>query len=316
MIDISCIIPVKDESDQKLQDLIVSIRTQEYPQDRIEIIPVTEGDSEEAKGIGIRKARGKICAMFCTDNLLVDRHEFASIKSVFDHMPMAAGVYTKYYFRIGNDNSLNRYFSLMGNNDPVIWFLGKADRRPHYEYTPNQCMTVMDCKDKIPSFGDNGFYFRRDAVASSDTQRYYPMDVCVDMIKAGWTTFVRVDSTGVLHKTTDGNLFNFLKKRYVYARDLYCYRYDRRWKAVETGADYWKLALFVLATITVVPTLCVSLRGYAVVKDKAWFWHWPVCVGFLITYGALACRNIVKNRTFRFASPARDQKTLKNAKTA
>jgi len=38
----SCIIPAKDKNDPKLQGLIHSIREQEFPQEEIEIIVVTD----------------------------------------------------------------------------------------------------------------------------------------------------------------------------------------------------------------------------------------------------------------------------------
>ena len=73
---ISCIIPAKSLDDPNLKDLVDSIRAQDFPQDQIETIVVTEGDSEQAKAIGIRKARGEICAMFCADNVLVNNYIF------------------------------------------------------------------------------------------------------------------------------------------------------------------------------------------------------------------------------------------------
>ena len=81
---ISCIIPAskKDAESQNLKDLIASIKTQDFPQDQIEIIVVTnvgqdgmtllnnsqegvlyindDSDSEQAKALGIREAKGEI----------------------------------------------------------------------------------------------------------------------------------------------------------------------------------------------------------------------------------------------------------------
>ena len=99
---------------------------------------------------------------------------------------------------------------------------------------------------------------------------------------------------GSIWHRTSSNLIPFLIKRYKYARDLYSDRNDRRWKMVGTREDKWRLFAFVLATVTIAEPLYVSIRGFIKVRDFAWFWHWPVCMGFLITYTILAIRNLFK----------------------
>ena len=122
-ITFSCIIPVskKDSDSQNLKDLIASIKAQDFPQDKIEILIITEGDSEQAKAIGIRRAKGEICAMFCADNMITNRILFKQVYSAFRMDNSVTGVYTKYYQTVLSDNSLNRYFALIGNNDPICF---------------------------------------------------------------------------------------------------------------------------------------------------------------------------------------------------
>ncbi len=81
----SCIIPAsqKDAESQKLKDLIASIKAQDFPQDQIEILTISEGDSEQAKAIGIRQARGEICAMFCADNMIMETGLFTRVKTIY-----------------------------------------------------------------------------------------------------------------------------------------------------------------------------------------------------------------------------------------
>lgn len=293
----SCVIPAKDPNDPKLKDLLASIRAQDFPQDQIETIVVTEGDSEQAKAIGIRQAKGEICAMFCADNYITSPLLFRKIYYWFgcEHRNCRGsnpvGVYLKHYDVLPNDNSLNRYFSLIGVNDPITFYLGKADRSPAYDNDKNEILTEQSFEKSIPSFGDNGFFINAARFKTTNLDHYYPMDNCEDLRRMGWSHYRRLNGGGIWHRTSD-NLLSFLIKRYKYARDLYCDRTDRRWRMVETNDDIRRLCWFGLACVLVIPCLLISIRGFSKIKDPAWFWHWPVCFGFLITYSILAIRNL------------------------
>lgn len=283
----SVIIPcsAKDLKSEKYQDLIKSIKDQDFPQDQIEILTITDGDSESAKGIGIKRANGEICAMFCADNMIMEKDLFRTVKFFFDSDKEADGYYPWQYAYVKNDNSLNRYFSLIGGNDPICYYLGKNDRRPHVE-------SLIISSDYQPSYGCNGFFYRASAIKNTNLDNYYPMDNAMEVgpIEA-------LSRASIWHRTSD-DLISFLIKRYKYARDLYCDRKDRRWKMVDTLQDKQRVAGFIISTLLVFPCLLVSVRGFLRVKDWAWFYHWPVCVGFLLTYSLLAFRNLFKHGSF------------------
>ncbi len=294
----SCIIPASknDLDSQNLKDLIASIKAQDFPQDQIEILVITEGDSEQAKAIGIRRAKGEICAMFCADNYLIDKTSFSEIYNAFNFN--VTGAYSKHYAVVKSDNSLNRYFSLMGNNDPIAFYLGKCDRKPWYEVNQKERHTVMDFRYGLESLGDNGFFYRRKHLLESDLDHYYPMDNAEDLNRKGMSFYIRTNQVHVWHRTTNSSLISFLIRRYRYARDLYCDRNDRRWKMLDTREDYWRLVFFVIATLTVIQPLSISLRGWFKIRDRAWFWHPLVAFGFLITYTILAFRNLFRYGNF------------------
>lgn len=293
---ISCIIPAsaKDAESQNLKDLIASIKSQDFPQDQIEILVITEGDSESAKGIGIRRAQGEICAMFCADNFITESNLFSRVKHILDHWTEYDAAFPYTYAYVKGDNSLNRYFSLIGGNDPICYYLGKNDRSPYIA-------RELEITSKYqPAYGCNGFFYRASAIKSTNLDNYYPMDNALEIKGKFWP----IMSNGIWHRTSD-NLISFLKKRYRYARDLYSDRKDRRWRMLDTKEDYLRLGIFILSTLLVVPALTVSVRGFCKIKDQAWFWHWPVCVGFLITYSLLAIRNLFKHgRLFQCPQPA------------
>ena len=303
---VSCIIPCLSLDDPKLHDLISSIKAQDFPQDEIEIITVTEGDSEEAKAIGIRKAQGEICAMFCADNMLVDKDTFQCMKELFDKYPMLTGAYSKHYAYFASDNSLNRYFYLIGANDPIAYHLGRADRLPCSRHDANEIETHFAFVTDPPSLGDNGFFFKREHLIQANLDHYYPMDICEDLRRIGFNLYARLNFPYLWHRTTNGNLFTYLKRRYRYARDLYSDRSDRRWNILGKKDACWKLSGFIAATCTVIPQVLVSVREAIRTRDGAWLWHWPVSVGFLATYFCLTVRNCLKHL---LSSPATKEMT-------
>lgn len=281
----SCIIPCssKDINSEKYKDLIDSINGQDFPQEQVEVLTITDGDSESAKAKGIWQASGKICGMFCADNMITSTKLFLNVyENLILHGHSAT--YPIRYCYNKKDNSINRYFSLIGGNDPICYYLGKNDRRPHVE-----SLTIESSYP--PSYGCNGFFYRSELIQKTDLEHYYPMDNAME-VKG---EFSALDCDWVWHRTSD-NLITFLIKRYKYARDLYSDRSDRRWKMLDTREDYWRLLGFILSTITIIPTLFLSIRGWWRIRDLAWFWHPLVCIGFLITYGVLVCRNILKSR--------------------
>ena len=239
---------------------------------------------------------------FCADNYIPDKVEFSIVHKNFELFPHITGCYGRLCYLNGEDNSLNRYFSLMGNNDPIAYYLGKNDRIPWFETPKNVIRQEMIFDRYVPSFGDNGFYYRRSHLIQSDLDHYYPMDCAEDLRRKGMFYYINGGLTGVWHRTSD-NLLTFLKKRYRYARDLYCDRQDRRWRMLDKREDYFRLALFCLYTITLIQPLCISIKGFSKIRDWAWFWHWPVCLGFLITYTLLALRNLIKHGRLFQCSP-------------
>lgn len=291
---ISCVIPAKSTDDQNLKDLLRSIFKQNFPQDQIETIVVTKGDSEQAKAIGIRQAKGEIIAMFCADNLVTEPNLFSMVYSAFSLDDTLTGVYSKFYQTIPSSNSLDRYFALIGGNDLIPIYLGKADRKPWYDYDPDEISSYVKFPKKVPSLGCNGFFYRANRIKKANLDHYYPMDCAEDLRKMGYWVYERLNLGGIWHRTTDGKFFEFFKRRYRYAKDLYSDRQDRRWKMLADRKDYFRLFMFCLYTITGIQPLFVTFRGLSKVRDWAWLWHWPMCIGFLITYFILAVRNLFR----------------------
>ncbi len=276
---LSIIITAKDTNDQKLKDLLCSIQQQTFK--NYEVIVETKGDSESAKGMALKKAKGNIVCILASDNYLQNKNFIKLCINFFKNKDIHF-VYPQYYFYKENDNVLNRYFALFGCNDPIPLYLDKNDKLPYY-------------KGKVEygfkTFGDNGFFIRKEILLKSNLKHYYHIDNIYDIWKKGYRnlTIVRI----AIWQRTGGNRFKFCIKRYKYA-DKFNTSYPR-WNMVETTQDYLRLLWFIFCTITIIQPLYLSFKGYRVIKDKAWFLHPIVCWFTLITYGIWTLKRLTKN---------------------
>ena len=275
---LSVIITAKDKNDPKLKDLIWSIRQQSFK--NYEIIVETEGDSESAKGIALLKAKGNIICILASDNYLNDTELFGKVIYQFNNYDVN-GIYPKKYFYYKYDNILNRYFSLFGCNDPIPLYLDKNDKLPYYLENHNS---------EFKTFGDNGFFIRKSILLKSDIKHYYHIDNIYDLWEMGYQNIYSIDSV-IWHRTGD-NIFKFFIKRFKYA-DKFATPY-RRWRMVEKK-DLPNLLWFIFCTITLIQPLYLSVKGYRVIKDKAWFLHPIVCWFTLITYGIWTFKRLITN---------------------
>jgi glycosyltransferase involved in cell wall biosynthesis len=290
----SCIIPAKSDKVPRLQKLIESIKAQTIAH-RIEILVETKGNPESAKAMAIARSQGKYLCMLCDDNLFVDNEIFEKVLTLFQTFPRVTGIYSRHYSLNCENNSLNRYFALMGCNDPVAFYLDKCDRKSYLDGFSDQVFEMVNFTRDVPTLGENGFFYRKEILLLSDMQNYSHIDNAYDLIVKGYNQFIILNEDYVAHNTTDGDLVGFLKRRYRYARDLYCESKNRRWRMVSGKGDILRLALYVLFTLSIIQPLSVSIRGFNKIRERAWFWHTPVCLGFLVMYTILAVKQCLKS---------------------
>ena len=211
--------------------------------------------------------------------------------------PTITGAYTAQYDHVPSDTLLSRYFSLIGANDPLCWWLGRADRQDYLNRSVNQ--GIVSFKDgRIPSIGDNGFFVKRSAIQKIriDPDTHFPMDLCEDLRQVGeyryWITPQKL-----WHRSGE-SFFGYFKRRYVYVRDLYFKQIEkRRWHMVDRG-DWPRVMGFCVASVLVVPHVWTAFRGYSKVKDGAWFLNPVVCLALTLLYGICFLRwGLLKSRS-------------------
>lgn len=272
-LKLSLVIPVKNMDDPKLKELLKSIDEQDFPKEAMETLLITEGTSESAKAIGIRKAKGEVIGVLASDNTIEYK---GALRWLYEKARAFGAVYPIWYGYNPLDNVLNRYFSLIGGNDPLCYYMDKNDRIAHFQ-------SPITKREGKRSYGDNGFFVRRELIIDTDLDNYYHIDNANEI----GVQPVAVNSSAVAHNT-GGNIFEFFAKRYRYGLQ-HAFNSNRRWHLVDfrQPKDIWRLLCFIVLTATIIEPLLLSIRGFLKIQDKAWFLHWPVCVMTCFTYALL-----------------------------
>ena len=285
---LSIIITVKNQSDPKFKQLLKSIEHQDLPEDRYEIIPVSEGTSESAKAIGIRKARAPYLLILASDNYLIGSKFLSEGVGILEDG--ATHTFPMYYYHRWDDDLLNRYFAMIGGNDPLTLYMRKQDKLP--------LVNLPYWSDDFTTLGDNGYFIRKDIILQSDMEHYYHVDNCYDVRDK---LFGPVMKSPIWHKT-GGKIIPFFIKRFRYGV-ANAYTQHRRWHLVnlKDRKDIARLLWFLFASLTIVEPLLISMRGYRRIPDKAWFLHPMICLLTVLTYTLVAV-TILLRRLFRWSS--------------
>lgn len=258
------------------------------------VVAEKTGNPEKAKAIGLRKAKGELLLLMASDNILPDKYWLKTIVSSLCKEPQAVAAYPwRYYYR-KTDTSLNRYFALMGVNDPVAWFMGKADRQG---WGGNGWRLSGEVEDKgkywlvkfnqknMPTLGDNGVLVWRNKLmkAKVDEKNFSHIDVFYDLVVCGMNQFVVVKKE-IVHDSGETG-FKFLSKRWRYIRELYLeQRKIRRYQWIRGWQNKVKLSWFVIYSLSVIGPLITAAAGWRKKPDLAWFWHILLCPVMVIIY--------------------------------
>lgn len=318
-------------STRTIERCLKSIRSQAYPQEKIEII-IADGGSKDAtvevakkygakvyridskkqnaeynKSIGISHAKNDIIAMIDHDNVLPHSRWLTEMVKPLHERSDVVGVETLRYTYEPKGMLLDRYFALFGSGDPVAWYLGKTDRLSyiydHYTLAGEVVQRhpyyiVRFTEENMPTIGANGYLVRRDILmrdAHVAPGSYFDMDVNIDLIRNGHTLFAFVDD-GIVHNTGYGSVWYYLQRRMLFMRQYHLPMRknntisSRRFHMISKN-NLWRLVIAILLCITVVVPLFDSLRGWLRVRDRAWFLHPVMGLGFVSIYAWVIIRH-------------------------
>ncbi|MEK7611530.1 MAG: glycosyltransferase family 2 protein [Patescibacteria group bacterium] len=307
-----------------LGECLASIRNQDYPQDKIEIL-VVDGNSkdntktiaekygcrytnsgdpfnpEPRRGIGLMAAKNELVAYIDQDNILPNKSWFKEMVQPFVENSEVVATQTWRYGLKPGFGLFNRYCALIGANDPVALYLGKSEKvswlddkwkvSPILEDHPGYILVRFN-GDNLPTVGTNGFMARRKTLLLSrcDPENFFHIDVMADLVADGYDLMAMVKNE--IYHDTAAKLSTLAYKRMMFFTEHSPFRANRRYLVFNAHKrkDVISVILFSLYTITLLQPLSLSIRGYLRKRDIAWFLHPLVCWSFLIAY---SCSSII-----------------------
>jgi glycosyltransferase involved in cell wall biosynthesis len=322
---ISVVIPTLN-AEKYLDECLASVRSQDYPQDQVEIVIADGGSTdrtleiaaahgvrvvdnplrtgESGKAAGIRESTGELVLMIDSDNVLVGSDWLARMVAPFDDAEVVSSEALRWDYR-SDDHFINRYQALTGINDPMSLFVGNYDRwstlkgrwtdLPVVEEPRGSWTRVTLDPANVPTMGANGYIVRRRAFDLVPIDDYlFDIDFVHDLTARGERTIARVD-VPIRHYFCDSVRRFYLKTRRR-TDDYFFFSASGRRSYPWTTGRRRGVALFVASTVTVVPLVVQVARGYARKPDPAWLFHVPACWITLGVYGAGTIRGQLRPR--------------------
>lgn len=230
---ISVIIPVYN-GEKRLPKCLKSIRGQDYPQDKIEIIIVDDDSTdataaiaekfhcivtrngshnpERGKSIGIEKAAGTYLFFIDDDNILTKRDWLSKLVQAVITEDCVGGQAA--WFRFQKKASLpDKYMALYGCGDPAIFYLHRRDHMMRTEQKWNLGGTVLKetpqyfkiqfDEETLPTIGSQGFLIKKEYVELIKWQPlFFHIDANADLIRKGYHDYI-ILKEAVIHNHSD-----------------------------------------------------------------------------------------------------------------
>jgi len=329
------IVIVTYNCDKKKKKCLSRIRQQDYPKEKIEVLVVDGGstdntlkaaksfgakvihggfsnNSEPRRAIGLLQAENEIIAYIDSDIFLPTPHWLREMVTPLMENPLIVATQPLRYEYRRSDSLLNRYFTLIGCHDSIAYYFNKRDR---FSWRENKWNLYGKAQDvgryylvkfnlkKLPPLGCNGFVTRRDEMLKlclPDPEKlpfFTHSDAVYDMVAQGRDTLGFVKNT-VIHVPSNDTFWQYLKKRMFYTALLHFRNQPRRYKVYNPKSlrDNFNLAKYILYSLTLVKPLYDSVSGFLRLRDVAWFIHPVMCPAMLFAYGTVTMRQLL--RTF------------------
>jgi len=327
---ISIIIPTLNSS-KTLEDCLESIKIQNYPKDKIELI-IADGGSrdstldivnkyksnfkvnivenklktgEAGKAVGTKYAKNDIIALIDSDNILPKANWLQLMAEPFADNEIIASEPISYTYR-RTDVYITRYCSLLGMNDPICLYLGNYDRYCtltgkwteiycRKEDKGNYLKIELSDLNNIPTIGANGFLIRREMLKNYLNKDYlFDIDIICDLLKTNSLIKIAKVKIGIIHLYCK-NIKDFVKKQKRRVRDYLYYKKMGLRKYPWNKTKRKKIIKFCLFTLLIIPVFFQAFRGWFKVRDRAWFFHVIACWMTLLVYGINVIVGLITN---------------------
>jgi len=259
------------------------------------------GNQEPRRYVGLLHARNEIVLYLDSDNLMPNTHWLGDMLKPFEDASIMAA-FTQWYGIESGMSLTNQYYSMIGGNDPVVYYLGKNDRVPYMKNAlPRGAALAEDrgeyykvkfSPDKLPVIGCNGFFARREffnALKLESPEHFFHIDVHVDLLRQFPGVFYSIVKNDILH-IAEHDLLAGVKKRLSY-KQMHHDRFTgmRRYKVFDSGSlrDCALLLWTMFCAVTLVEPVLRSFWGFFRTRNRAWFLH-PVALFLIVVTYALS----------------------------
>jgi glycosyltransferase involved in cell wall biosynthesis len=305
---VSVVIPTLNAG-SVLEQCLNDISTQDYPQEKIEIVIADGGSTDDTikiaqkygakiypnplktgeagKAVGVKNANNELIALIDSDNFLPNESWFKQMVQPFLDNPEIIGSEPISYTYRKTDPLITRYSALLGMNDPLVLFTGNYDR---HNYLTNKWTDVkhgevdkggylevtLDEKD-LPTIGANGTFLKTKQLQKEVQKLDYlfDIDIIYELVKSGQNKFAKV-KVGIIHVFCR-NTGKFIIKQRRRIQDYLFYNSKNLRKYPWGGISKFKLVKFTLYSQLIIPTTLQAIIGYIKKPDSAWFFHPFAC---------------------------------------
>ncbi|MBI5115671.1 glycosyltransferase family 2 protein [Candidatus Poribacteria bacterium] len=324
---VSIIIPTYNSA-RSLGECLKSIRAQDYPPEKVEIILVDAGSTdstleiaakfgvsrilsnslktgEAGKSVGIDAASGEFIGFIDSDNILDGTDWLSKMAAPLENPEIVFSESYAFAYRPA-DSAIDRYCALMGMNDPIHLFIGNYDRLctltgkwtglPVKMTDRGDYYEVELTKETTPTMGANGSLIRKSSIMKTTYKpHYFDIDVIYQLVGMGNVRAAMVKK-GIVHLYCP-DFRTFARKQRRRIHDFLHYqRLGRR--TYPHQRYFWGYAKFVASCLLVFPLLIQSFLGYARKDDLAWFVHPVLCWITLVSYGWATIRSFFATAEF------------------
>lgn len=324
MIKISFIIPTLNAQLQ-LDSCLLSIKTQDYPQNQIEII-ISDGGStdntleiakrynativknplktaEAGKAIGIKKASGKYIALIDSDNIIPNPKWLKEMLLPFKNDSIQLSEPWSFTYR-KNGGFIERYSSLLGANDPYAFVCGIYDRYSTLTGTwtslniyqkdfKKYILIKLSRKYPFPTIGANGTIYRKSFLKSVIIGNFlFDIDLVHKYLDRHQYLYIAKVKIGIIHTFCESSIKKFIRKQNRRLVDYYGYKKIRKynWSSINNFC----IPKFIFYTLLIFPSFIDSIKGFIKKPDLAWFFHPLACFLSLFVYGLVTIKYKLK----------------------
>lgn len=297
---ISVIMPVYN-GEERLPKCLNSIRKQNYPQDKIEIIIVDDDstdktvqiaeekfqcrivrngthDPERGKSIGIEHAQGEYLFFMDDDNILTHKNWLKNLVNAVVSENCVGGQAAR--FAYSRSASLpDKYMALYGCGDPAVFYLHRRDHMMMTEKkwklggkvlheTDNYFKVKFD-SDTLPTIGSQGFLIKKEYVYLVQWQPFfYHIDSNLELVKKGYDNYIIMkDSVVHNHSASYKDFVGKIKRNSAQLGR------DDQYRTYSYNLTLPKMIKLGLTLGTFVIPLFDSIRGFIKFPTIAWFLH-------------------------------------------